>query len=89
MSVGASIFSFRINKLNKIISDLQFDADQIREQASIIDSSMANEERQYRRGEDKKVALDRIEAQKTRHSFHGWLAEQQAERHGTLVPSLP
>jgi hypothetical protein len=82
MSVGFSAIrraatSFSTNKLNKIIGDLKYDADELAKMALIIEAKKAMCERRHARLERDDAGLERIETRAERRAAQKWHMIQQ------------
>jgi len=92
MSVGFSAIrqaatSFNTNKLNKIIDNLKYDADELAKMGLIMEAMKAKWERQDAGFERNRAGLERIETREERRAAQKWRMVQQQERDGMHVPA--
>ncbi|KAJ6601314.1 hypothetical protein DFH09DRAFT_1127428 [Mycena vulgaris] len=74
--------SFSTNKLNKIVKDIEEDADEIEKLASILEATKGKAERQAAELERFQAGRERAAAQKERDAQTAWREENQGDRQG-------
>ncbi|KAJ6623171.1 hypothetical protein B0H10DRAFT_825470 [Mycena sp. CBHHK59/15] len=79
-SMLKAVASFSTSKLNKIIQDIEEDANQIEKLASILEATKGKEERQAAELERFKAGMERAAAQRERQTQAAWREENQSDR---------